>query len=216
MNEYDIERLLEFDVGPNEPKPIVGGGGTGGTQSVTRLDEVATRRRRKFIADLLINGADRHRIIEVATIEQHDKNNRPIPGFPMTEREVDSAIRQIQIEWEEEEADDKRFAKPKAIRRILLEIDEARKDGSFSAVAQLEKVLMSMQGTAEPLEINQQVDNRVTDALLTIMGEMDKARLRLLVDQERARFMDGDVADRPALPPATVSSVQMKRKGKLD
>lgn len=215
MTKDEIDALLNTTDQPNEPLSLKGKGGMSGKREIIKLDEFVVRRRKKMIGTMLVNGATRDHIVDTMSIEK-DKKGNPIPGLPMSAREVDIAIRTIKAEWEEEESDEKRYAKIKARKRILSEIDDARQAGAYNALGNLEKVLMQIEGTAEPLEIQQPTDNRVTDAVLALLGEMDKVEVRMLVDQERERFALGDSTEKKLLPPATVSTAQIRKIGKKD
>lgn len=217
MNKDDVDRILGDDSEPNEPKKLHGVSASSGRQTVTKLNETDAKKRREAIANLLVVGADRATILDkmtpVTLPSFVNGKKTTVPGYGMTPREVDLAIKSIYAEWDEEEAELRRYAKSKSERRILAEIHQARADKQFGAVANLEKVLMAMQGTEQPPERPQQIDSRITDALLQFFGEMDPAEMRILIERERIEFFAGD-RELPKLPPATVSTAQVRRRKK--
>jgi len=213
MTKEEMERLLSEESSPNEPEAIGLPGGTNGPRSIRVVSEGERRRRKEAIASLLISGQNRDRIVELMGRETvSDGKGGTRQGYGMTEAEVDRMIRIVQAEWDEEENERKRYAKATSLRRILREIEEARAAKNYSAIANLEKVLMMIQGTAEPVEVAQPGDNRLTDAVLRLLGESDPVSVRLLIERERRKEFEVP-GSRPALPPAEVDSRGTKRKG---
>jgi hypothetical protein len=212
MRKDEIDEILGNDDEPNEPKKTALIGGANGKRNVTKLHEDDAKKRKEEIATLLVNGATRDSICRIMGRSQfRGPDGRLIKGYAMSEHEVDVVIKSIYAEWEEEEAEYRRYAKNKSERRILAEITQARTDKQFGAVANLEKVLMAIQGTEQPPELPQQVDSRITDALLQFFGELDPKEMRVLIERERVEFFAGDKGA-PQLPAATISTAHIKRK----
>jgi len=188
LNKAEVDRLLSDADAPNVPAAIPAGGDGAGGQ---RIEPFAVGRelrlRRRVMADLLARGRSRDEIMEQMTrTEIVDEKGKTRPGFGMTEREVDRLIVSVRAEWDEEETEQKRYARAAAVRRLLSEINQARSERSYNAVANLEKVLMMVQGTAEPIEVATPTDGRITDALLRVLGELDPVAVRELIERERA------------------------------
>ena len=214
MRKDEIDEILGDNTEPNEPKKTALIGGTTGKRNVTKLHEDDARKRKEEIARMLANGATRVAIHRFMGLTQFPgPNGTLIKGYAMSEHDVDVMIKAIYAEWEEEEAEYRRYAKNKSERRILAEINDARRENQYGAVANLEKVLMAIQGTEQPPEIPQQIDSRITDALLQFFGELDPKEMRVLIERERMEFFEGD-KERPRLPAAAVSTAHVKRKKK--
>lgn len=213
MNDKDLEELLADETASNEPAAM-----KARTEAFKKFDEQDAKLRKEAVANMLVNGAPRDQIVRLMGKSQivAADGNTVQPGFAMTAREVDLAIKAIRAEWEEEEADFRRYAKAVTQRRLLAEINEARRDKSHNAVANLEKVLMMVQGTAEPLEVQTPTDNRVTDAILRILSESDPVKVRVLIEKERSLTNGVESNSAPMLPPGEISSVKMRRKGKRE
>jgi hypothetical protein len=201
VSKAELDELLSDDSAPNEPLPIAAGGdGAGGRKPRVHVPEREMRQRREAVANLLVSGYSRDRILEVMTqATVRDEKGKERPGFGLTEREVDRLISNVRAEWDEETTELKRYAKDAAVRRILRHINEARNTKAYGAIANLEKVLMLIQGTAEPLEVQVPVDSRVTDALLRILGEKDPLLVREMIERERAIEVESRGTDVPML-----------------
>lgn len=199
MTKEELDALLSDDSLPNRPEKLPGtAGGSGSTQKIKRDGEF--RRMREALASLMVSGYSRDRIVELmGKKEIADGKGGVHPGYGLTEANVDRLIRQVQSEWDEEDAERKRYAKAMAERRILREISEARTDKSHTALANLEKVLMMIQGTAEPLEVSVPTDGRISEALLRLLGEADPALVRELIERERAIEVESRPVPEPQL-----------------
>jgi hypothetical protein len=214
MND-DLKYLLDDDSSKNEPAPIRGttGGMTGRRDNIQRYTDRELRIRRQAVAKMLISGYSRDYIVEAMGRDKIvGTDGKPRDGFNMSEREVDRTIALVRAEWEEESEDTKRYAKEAAQRRILTEIEEARRDKAHTALANLEKVLMQIQGTAEPIEIQQPGDSRVADAVLRTLGELDVVTIRVMIEKERTMAAGSDLNYLPKLSSAEMDADVYKRK----
>lgn len=188
VSKAQLDELLSDDVSPNEPLAMPEQG-LSGRQIKRPVSEPEMRRRREAVANLLMSGYSRDRIVDTMTLAEivDEKTGKTRPGFGLTEREVDRLIDHVRTVWKEEGEVEKEHAKAATIKRIHREINEARQIKAYGAIANLEKVLMMVQGTAEPLEgPAAPVDSRVTDALLTILNERDPVHVREMIRQEMA------------------------------
>lgn len=199
LSKEEIDALLSDPTAPNKPEKLAGAMGSSGSTGKIRRDG-EFRRMREALANLMMSGYSQDRIVELMgkTGVKDDKGNI-LPGYGLTEANTLKLMAQIRAEWDEEDAERRRYAKAMAERRILRAISEARSDKKHTAVANLEKVLMMIQGTAEPLEVNVPTDGRITEALLALMGEADPVRLRELIEHERAIEVESTMVLEPRL-----------------
>lgn len=179
MKDEEIDRLLDSDE-PNRPRKVPKFQGT--SDKVEFVPVIERRRRREALSRLLASGMSNDSIFELMGKQVNDDGS---PGFNMSESAVRHLIKEVYAEWSEEDAHRKPQAKSAATRRILREIMTARQDKAWTAVASLEKVLMHIQGTAEPIEVNSTNESRVNEALLALLQEEDPRRVRELIESER-------------------------------
>jgi len=213
----DIRDLLDDETLRNEPSVAVGYGGASGPRpDIARFPEPEMRRRREAVASLLASGYSRDRIIELMGQSVSVGADGKQRGYAMTEAEVDRTIETVKALWEEDSADFKRYAKEAAQRRLLAEIDAARREKAHNAIANLENVLMKIQGTAEPVEIQQVGDTRISEAILRLLGELDPVKVRVLIERERMLEASNAGFDMLRLPVAEVDSVSLRRTGTKD
>jgi hypothetical protein len=80
------------------------------------------------------------------------------------------------------------FNRATAERRILGHIRNASKRNQYTAVANLEARLAEIQGTAAPTEHRVQIDARLTQASLNILGAMNQEEVEELIQEELKRM----------------------------
>lgn len=169
MTEAELAELDDPDA-PNLPERMQGHQGSMPNVSVTEQ-----RKRRALMSSLLSQGTAREMIYNA--FDQQ---------FGMTQPATQLLIREVQTMWETEDEEDARYLRSMTTRRVLDEIREARKDRKWSAVAKLEGVLADVQGTnvkEDEAPIN--VDSRLSDAILSILGASDTTEVKLLIESER-------------------------------
>jgi len=212
VTKADLDQLLSDESAPNSPESLPMRG-TSGPRDAQILSATEMRRRRETVASLMISGHSRDRIVAMMGRDQvPDGKGGYAPWFSMSEKEVDRTMAIVRAEWDEEESEQKKYAKATAVRRLLREIEEARERKNYSAIANLEKVLMQVQGTSEPLQIASPGDGRITDALLRLIGEHDPVRVRILIEQERRIEFESSKAA-PKLPMGEIDMRSFKRTG---
>lgn len=178
MDDQKLDELLKSDA-PNKPVK---------TPKLTAPEKprfvpvIERRRRREALSRLLASGMSNDAIFELMGKEVNDDGS---PGFNMTEDSVKHLISEVYAEWQEEDAERKPQTKAAAERRILRHIVQAKRDKAWTAVSTLEKVLMQIQGTAEPIEFSSTTDSRINEAILHILGEEDPRKIRELIESER-------------------------------
>ncbi len=131
-------------------------------------------KRRAAMTKLLANGMDK-RTINTAMLQE----------FGMTKPATEALRKLTLVEWQEETDDMRPHLKQAASRRLHNHILQAGTKGQFQAVASLEKVLMEVQGTAEPMQVNVSVDHRLTTAVLHVLGQTDATMVRELIEGQR-------------------------------
>lgn len=146
-------------------------------RSAIVADRSVMRRQRDMVGDLVASG--------LSTTAIQDVMAKPEQGA-LDESTVNLLVRQVRADWDEEDAERKLHYKSAAIRRLHKHIVKAQAAGAWPAVANLEKVLMQIQGTAEPLEMPMPVDSRLTEALLQVLGERDPRNVREMIEREKA------------------------------
>lgn len=182
MDDKELEQLLNTK-GPNKPKRIKNTRNRGSSKFVP---EIERRKRREVVSRLLASGASNDTIYEIMG---RQINEDKTPGFNMSEVAVRSLIQEVYKEWQEEDSERSSQNKSAAQRRILNHITRAKQRNAWTAVANLEKVLMHIQGTSEPIEVNLGFDVRVTDAVHRVLAEEDPKRIREMIEGERLKLL---------------------------
>lgn len=172
MTEAELQALDDPDA-PNTPAALPNHPG-----SIEPVSEIEQRQRREAMTAMLAQGVSRDAI----TITFGTK-------FGMTERGVRALIEEVRAMWDDEDADAARYYKSGQLRRMHRHIQEAAKDRKWTAVANLEKVFADVAGTntkeeEQPID----VDSRLNDALLSVLGAKDTQQVRILVERERMRI----------------------------
>lgn len=184
LSDREIDAFLEGGE-PNVPERVPGHPGS--KDPSPRLSSRESRLRREVVGELLATGVSRDEIVDLLA----DPSKTGLAG-PVGEVEVGHLIEEVRAEWQEEDAERSKFYKAAAIRRLNKHIMKARAAGSWQAVANLEKVLMMIQGTAEPIEVSQPGGTRLSEALLQVLNEADPREVRRLIESERAVVAGGE------------------------
>lgn len=164
--------LSEYDdpTAPNVPARLPG---HQGPQAIVPVAE--QRERRMFMSGMLSRGVSRDEIIKAFEAQ-----------FGMTESGIGNLMSEVRGLWEADDADELKYAKSAARRRIHRHIREAAKDRKFTAVANLEKVLSDVEGTTiVEEEKTLDVDGRVSDAILAVLGSETARDVRIMIEKER-------------------------------
>lgn len=203
LSEDELTDLLGRDVDPadNAPAKVPGIGGLSGSVSTTHAERA---RRRRTVAQLLVNGSSLDQIVEVCCLTKLPDGK---PGLAMSENAVRHLVDVVLDEMQREDGFLAPHAKRLAIRRVKQEIAEARRGGHHTAVASHEKNLMALEGTAAPMRVEGEL--RLSQAVREILCESDAVVLKELVAEElkhmeaakvRARAIDAPRETR-VLPP---------------
>jgi len=149
-----------------------------GTKALGPVKEQVTpeiaRRRRIRMSRLLASGLTDDEIYEVMERTEGMK--------PLGSRRL---IQEIYARWAEEDKTSDKFKKHAAKRRLKVHIRKAIAVKQWSAVANLEKTLMAIEGTAEDTENYAPAAVRLTEAVLQVLGNLDAKRVREIIEQER-------------------------------
>ncbi len=173
MTDAEVQALLADKTQPNRPMALAGQA-TGSLDSAPVTTEAA-RERREAMSQALARGVSPDRIIQTFSKK-----------YGMGTAGVRTLMKEVRAMWDEEDAETMRYAKAAARRRILPVIAKATAEKRYAAVANLEKVLADVEGTALPEEeINQGVDARLTDAVIAVLGSEDEKTVRLMIEKER-------------------------------
>jgi len=139
------------------------------------------RERRQLIAHLLSNGFDR--------LEQQRAMLERFPS--MTSHSITRLANRVLADWREEDAlvgeHKRRFAERRHHRHIV----KAAARNQYTAVANLEKNLMLIQGTSAPIAVDVEHRHVLSDALVAFLGQYGVDELRSLADAERALLTTG-------------------------
>lgn len=180
LTEKEIAEALD-SAEPNEPLAIAGMPGTTGRHSGKRKRD--RDEQLILMSRLLAQGLP---FDQICLFFEG-------PKYQLTEARCRKLRSEVRARWAEEDKEGAPWRKGAAERRILEGIRIASKEKQFSAVAQLEKTLMDVQGTsAELAGLGQGGDGgKLGTAMLNMLAEwqMDPARFRLLVETERVRFV---------------------------
>lgn len=188
-----LEAVLADTSLVNQPAAIPGGGGLSGPREVVPIAE--QRDRRESLANLLSAGVSRDVMMKTMTGATKPDGS---PGFGMTEGAVKQLIAEVYQTWREEDAEDRPHKKSAAVRRIKRTITRAVAKSAFTAVANLERTLMMIEGTAEPLKVEVSGVENVSVALLRVLNVQSPEQLEELVAGERAFLKDHGTALLPA------------------
>ncbi len=186
MTEAELAKLDDSSA-PNVPAKLPGHPGPNTSVSVAEQ-----RERRSIMSGMLSQGVDKEDI-QLAFAQK----------FGMTDVAIRNLTKEVRGMWEDDDAESLRYAKSGARRRILRSIREANKDRKYTAVANLEKTLADIEGTnVVPEEKPLEVDSRLNDAVLAMLGASDSRSLRILVESERARMLIevGERGEAPGVP----------------
>lgn len=166
-------------------------------EAPTRLDGAPVRQRhvsaelararRQAVSQLMAAGTGNDEIIRLMGLAQLRDPATQVtkPGFALTEQQTMHVMLDVQRMWDHEDATRGEMAKSASIRRHHDHIQKASKKGAYTAVAMLESNLSKIEGTNEPLRIEVNDGARMTDAVLRVLGDVDPAKLRALVDKQR-------------------------------
>ena len=180
LTEAALEELLESKDLENVPAKLPGTG-LGGPRPIVPVAE--QRQRRETLAQMLSQGVSRDKIFEVmGTVTRPDGT----PGFNMTQDAVQNLVQEVYQTWSEEDAEDRPHKKASAIRRIKRSLIQAKQKNAYTAVAQLERTLMMIEGTAEPIEVNVNGLDRVSGALIQVLNIQTPEQLADLVEEQKA------------------------------
>jgi len=177
-----LDALADVDA-PNEPAALATQG-AGGTRLVVSTTE--QRERRHAMSQLLMQGTSMDGIFKILMLDKDPKTGKQ--GFNMTQSAILALRDEVWATWADEDAESRPYYKSATMRRLHSEIVQAKSDHSWSAVAMLEKTMMEVQGTAEPLEVNLTGDVRLTRSIIEVLGEEDAPTLRQMIDDERKRY----------------------------
>ena len=179
---------------PNVPAQL--GAAHVGTKAYVGVEQ--RRIRRNAMSTALSNGVSNDELY--ATFDKL---------YGMTEIAVNNLRAETLAIWDDEAADQVRYAKPAAKKRLRKHIIKASSDGSWTAVANLEKVLMDIEGTADVQEAAQSGESRLTEAVLSLLGQTDEKDMRILIERERMYIeINGhDAATKSTIPTFDVEGV---------
>lgn len=137
-------------------------------------------KNKKILRRLIITGMADEEIFEIMS-QVHTPAGKPGPN--MASATTRQMMDEIYAEMAEEADERKPYLKIMAQHRIHSELRSAVKDRSWSAVANLEKVLSGIEGTQEPLEVKVEAGARLTEAIMAKLGETDTAKIRELIER---------------------------------
>jgi len=171
MTEAEMQATLADDAAPNVPQRLPGHAG-----SKPRLSTVDARERRALMSAALSNGISRDAILQ-------QFSNK----YKMSDHSIGVLMADVRAMWDDEDAEAARYEKGAAKRRLNGHIREAVKDRKWTAVANLEKTLSDIQGTS----INEEekpadVDARLSEAVLAVLGAADTKDVRIMIERQRA------------------------------
>ncbi len=135
--------------------------------------------------------------------------------YGMSELAVKKLIDERLERMAKESSHRKPYRKATAERRLGEHIEEAAKDRSWSAVANLEKVRASIEGTIEePGQGPAISQERLTEAVAQIVQGLDPERFKIWVERERvliARTEQPESSPVPALQPAITIETEKEK-----
>jgi hypothetical protein len=184
----DVDTLAELD-GKNAPEKIAGLPGSTGPREIISAGE--QRERRATLKNMLITGAD--------TEEIHE---RMAEEYNMHPAQVDALKQKMWAQMACNDSERMPFLKGLARRRIYEEIDSAKLANQFNAVASLEKTLAAIEGTLETEKTAQPSEDRMLQAVLSVIGDMKQEDITRIVMVEMKRSgakMDSEPRILPAI-----------------
>lgn len=190
LDDQAVEQLLDAPPEPNKPAKLRGM--TGPRPVVSTAEQ---RARREAVASMLSQGVSRDQIFEVMGAKKRPDGS---PGFAMTETGVRNLIQEVYETWSAEDAEDRPHLKAHAIRRIKKNIQLARKKGAFTAIAQMERTLMLIEGTSEPIEVRHTGLERLSGAVVQVLNLQSPEQLEELLMEETRSLREHVTA--PELP----------------
>jgi hypothetical protein len=149
----------------------------------SRADRIVTvevkRERLDVVEQLMLRGVSQNKIEHVC--KEKFNIGRLVARKYMAE---------IRDRWADEERVSRPSYKAQAMRRLYNHIQKARDTDNWAAVAQLERLLSDIQGTKEPVEVNMNVDARVTEAALHVVATLTPERREEIIErQKRLRLL---------------------------
>jgi hypothetical protein len=154
-------------------------------------------KRRQVLSRIMWSGLSDDDIYEIMG------RPRDQDGFGMDRDQVKKLIDEVYAMWATEKAAREPYIKELSINRILDHIRKAGKEGSWTAVANMEKVLAQILGTYEPVEVVQHTSARIDEAVLKVLGETEESELRRMIADERKLFEAHDQSQIPKLVDVT-------------
>lgn len=173
VSDSEIDELLNSDE-PN--KSVKVDGHTGSKLPSPRLHPAVSRARHEVVSSLLAAGLSTNMIVEQMA---EPKNGS------LTENATLAILKKVTAEWQEEDARRRPLYKSMAIRRITRHIVKAAALESYQSVANLEKVLMMIQGTAEPTEVVHHSGTRLQEAIMQVLNVSKPEEVREMIEAER-------------------------------
>lgn len=160
------------DASVNKPDPQATPHTRGDRRRVAKLEQLE---RRKLLMGFMVNRIDPEQVYR----EMHER-------FGMTRR----AVTRLRLELERAMAADGQELLPvlkgKTVNRLHAHIIKATRDGSWNAVASLERLLSDVQGTREAVQVNVNVDATVREAVVHLLAAAPPAELDALAAQGAA------------------------------
>lgn len=180
MTEREVDEVLErANSAANRPAKLHSPG-TGGSKPKVSTEEA--RHRRQMMSSALAQGFPTDAIY---TQFNHE--------FGLSEEQTRRLMREVRAQWEAEDSEEARYAAAKQRRRLWDHIREARKAGKWAAVANLEKVLASVEGTDQPTETALAGDGaRLSDAILAILGQTKEGDVRIMIERQILHITGAD------------------------
>ncbi len=194
LDDEALESLLRDATLENTPAQMRGAGLTGPRVVVSEAEQ---RDRRETLAQLLAAGMSRDFMIKTMTATTKPDGS---PGFGMTKEAVTLLVAEVYQTWREEDTEDRPHKKAGAVRRIKRNIARAAAKNNYAAVAQLERTLMMIEGTAEPIEVNVNGLERVSVAVQKVLNVQTADALDELIAEEK-KYIEAHGVSTTLLPP---------------
>lgn len=182
ISEEELQATMADTSLVNVPSRLAGRGLTGPRPVISRAEQ---RERRETMARMLAAGASndaQEKAMAAATKPDGT------PGFKMTARAVKYLRDEVYAQWREQDAERAPHTKAAATRRIKRDIARASAKHSYSAVAQMERNLMMIEGTAEPIKVEVSGLERVSVAVQQVLNVQSPEALLALVAEEEAHI----------------------------
>jgi len=197
LDDEALEAVLGDTSLANAPARLPGNGLSGHRPIVPVAEQ---RDRRETLSQLLSAGISKDRILQ--TMMSPTKPDGT-PGFSMTERAVEELIGEVYQTWRDEDAAGRPHKKAAATRRIKRTIARATAKGAYTAAAQLERTLMMIEGTAEPLKVEVTGVEAVSSALVQVLNVQSPEQLDELVAEGRKHLKAHGTGETTLLPHGT-------------